>query len=215
MLGVQSLSSSSPLSWVMTNEGFLRAQHRIAVRNPSPACAVVFSPRAGRRGSLEVEALPWSFPLSRGRQARKLAGIPQWIATRSPSPRLRGEGGAKRWMRGASEASCCCLCLVLAFEDQKHARCARAPHPPIRAPSPRERGEGGVGRSVAVFVIPACGEKGSRLQSLPSAAFGALPKPPSACAASQVNTVYAATFCASAFGSILSRVSSALWCRSK
>lgn len=46
-------------------------------------------------------------------------------------------------------------------------------------------------------------------------AFASLPKLPSASAARYANTVYAATFCASAFGSILSNVSSAVWCRWK
>ena len=38
-----------------------------------------------------------------------------------------------------------------------------------------------------------------------------LPKSPSASAARYANTAYAATFCASAFGSILSSVSSGVW----
>jgi len=46
------------------------------------------------------------------------------------------------------------------------------------------------------------------------AAFAALPKSPSASAASHANTAHAATFWASAAGSILSSVSSAAWCRS-
>jgi len=41
--------------------------------------------------------------------------------------------------------------------------------------------------------------------------FDALPKSPSADAARYANTAYAATFCASAFGSILSSVSSGVW----
>ncbi len=41
--------------------------------------------------------------------------------------------------------------------------------------------------------------------------FAVLPKSPSADAARYANTAYAATFCASAFGSILSSVSSGVW----
>ncbi len=44
---------------------------------------------------------------------------------------------------------------------------------------------------------------------------GRLPKSPSASAASHANTAHAAAFCASACGSILSKVSSAVWCRWK
>src|SRR5437763_2780352 len=82
-------------------------------------------------------------PRKRGRRERT-GGRSRRMALRipDPSPRVRGEGGAKRRVRGAIlQASCRVAPLI--------RRCA--------APSPRKRGEGKVMRDNDFLVCPDCG----------------------------------------------------------